>query len=106
MKIVKIVIAIVAAFMVGSHLEVRRANKHFMPKLEARDTEINDLRDENLKLEDSRRKLNVALELSRVRAKTWRLAAQDLDRGMTAYEVQQKLDDISEFTKLIPRMMQ
>lgn len=106
MKIVKIIVAIVAAFMAGSYIEVRRANKHFIPKLMACDTKINNLRDENLKLEDSRRKLNVSLELSRVRAKTWMLAAHDLDRGMTAYEVQQNLNDISEFTKLIPRMMQ
>lgn len=105
MKIVKIVLAVLAAFMVGSFLEVFRANKHFMPKLASQQSKIDALREENLKLEESRRKLNVSLELSRVRTKAWMRAAHKLDRGITAYEVQQELDDISEFTKLIPRMM-
>lgn len=105
MKIVKILVAVLSAFVAGTYINTWRTNKHFMPQIASQQAEIDRLLDEKLNLEASYRKRNVALELARVRSKAWARAARKLDRGIPAYEIQQEFDELSEFTKLIPRML-
>ena len=98
MKIAKITLALFAAFMAGSCIEVYRANKKFNPIYMDMSEEIKDLQNLN-------KTLTIRSESALVRMKAWRTAARALYSGVPHDMVDDQIRQDLDFAKLIHKML-